>query len=72
MEQTNGYLAAINVLGGKIISLEEELRFARIVSENRENELKTTQNALAEANAAIEHLNKKLEAVREYTERMER
>lgn len=72
MEQMNGYLAAIKALGEKITSLEDELRFARIVNENREDELKETKAALAEANAAIEHLSKKLEAVREYTERMER
>ena len=70
MEQTNGYLAAIEVLGEKITTLEGELRFARIVTENREDELKETKVALAEANAVIEHLGKKLEAVREYTERM--
>lgn len=72
MDEKNAILVVLNALGDKIISLEEELRFARMVSENRENELKTTRDALAEANAAIEHLSKKLEAVREYTERMER
>ena len=71
MEQTNGYLAAINALGEKINAMEDELKFAHYRVENLEAELKQCSDSLTNAHALIEAKEKKLEAVHNYIERME-
>lgn len=64
MDEMNGCAAALTVLGNKIAELEYQLRLAGYKADNLEVELKREKGI----NAALQ---KKLEEVNAYIERME-
>ena len=64
MDENNGILAAMKVLGDKINQLESDLRYERMCKENAEQRAA----AIVEENTMLVH---KLEKVQHFIERME-
>ena len=71
MEEMNGYLAAIEALGDKIIALQESLRFAGYKEDNLESELAKSRQECARLEELNEMLTKKLANVKGYIAEME-
>ena len=65
MEKRNGLDAVLTLVGNRLIDLESDLEFARVMEE-------TYKNRIAELEAEVEAKNIKLVQVQEYVDRMER
>ena len=68
MDENNGYIVAINVLGEKIVDLEGKVKSERFWKEETERNLLNRISVLEKENSV---LREKLNAVHMYIERME-